>query len=163
MVAATADTARARLVAAHEAAHAAAAVGGGRRIRHVRADQVAGHCLVEWCQDKDAPLEEIITDLAALLVAEECDRLSLPPARGHGCVDAEIAREIAAGHHWTRNGYEAEQLIELARARAVTLAQDPGFRRLVEVLTGPLLEAGEMTGEEIIAILDEGSTDGPTT
>jgi hypothetical protein len=123
----------------------------------VRTAESGGYYQASWSADRDASLEVIIEDLVPLLVASELDRLN---GRGtlSGIEDERIAREICAGHSWTRSDYEVDALLELVRARASTLARHRGFQLLVEQLVDPLLEAGELDGEQVRTIL-EGDTD----
>jgi hypothetical protein len=156
------DPARTAAVARHEAAHVAAAYLLGREIARVRIHSDGGEATVARVRDDvdDADLEQVIDDILVLAIGGEVDRRSWPRAGGDEG-DQALAWDLAERHTASRR--EAEALVELGRAKAATLAEQRGFQLMVERLTDRLVEAGELDGDDLRDIIENGgSNDGPT-
>jgi hypothetical protein len=150
-----APSARAAAAARHEAAHLICAHVLGRPHGGAHANGAGGEAVVALTrEDVEVPLEEVVDDLTILAVGDELDRRSWPRFRGQDH-DAEMAWKLATAY--TANRDEAEQLVELARAKARTLLDREWVVALVEQLSSALLEAGELDGEQVKAILEGGT------
>ena len=111
----------------------------------------------------EGDLEDCLDELCILLIASVVDTRSVLVDDPHDRrLDENVAQSTAAVYTATPD--EAAQLVELGRAKARTMASDPMFIQAVERLADPLLEAGELSGDEVRAILEsEGRTNGAAT
>jgi hypothetical protein len=101
-----------------------------------------------------AELEDVLADLVILTISAEVDRRSWPRIGGEG-QDEATAWDLARRHTGSRR--EAEALVELGRARAAALVDQPSFVHHLEQLTDALIEHGELDAEQLRSNINGGS------
>jgi hypothetical protein len=135
-------------LALHESAHICAAIAVGRPVGRVRIGASGGDAEVGFLPgDHQASLEEILSELVILLIGQVVTRSPAMPSGWDE--EQDEARALALASRACRTHDEIAALLELARARARTLAAQASFIERVEQLWPVLASQGSMSAEQI--------------